>query len=98
MSGKRLSVYVLIKLLKYVTCGYVSNNQCKLSLYRKLTGVDPEKIELGEAIRSVISYPSIAGKFNGIMPELKSLGYCSVQVTDEGFQFIKKEGVCFIHF
>ena len=49
--------------------------------------------ELGPAIREALTHRSIKGKFDGVSPLLKELGYSRVIVTDTGLKFISaKDG------
>ena len=65
----------------------------------KMTGPDwkiscrnGEKISgLGQAVRKVLDFHTIRGKFDGINPELLNLGFCKIEVTDIGFHFESKD-------
>ena len=46
---------------------------------------------LGSCVRKVLGFNSIRGRFEGLKPELRGLGYKRIEVTDEGFMFIKKK-------
>ena len=47
----------------------------------------------GSAIRRVLDFHNIRGKFNGIKPDLKELGFLKIEVTDDGFHFVKGENL-----
>ena len=59
----------------------------------KMTGPDwkiscrnGERISgLGQAVRKVLDFHTIRGKFEGINPGLLNLGFCKIEVTDVGF-------------
>ena len=65
----------------------------------KMTGSDQkiscrngERISgLGQAVRKVLDFHTIRGKFEGINPGLLNLGFCKIEVTDIGFHFESKD-------
>ena len=46
---------------------------------------------LGSCVRKVLGFKSIRGRFEGLKPELRALGYERIEVTDKGFMFVKKK-------
>ena len=53
-----------------------------------LANVNPDDIGLAEAIRRVLTYPKLKGKFNSVDPELCP-GVTRVEVVEDGFLFVK---------
>ena len=56
---------------------------------RMLSGADPDKTGIGQAVRRVMEYKTIKNKFGSIHPDLEREGYTGVKVTNTGFRFIK---------
>ena len=54
-----------------------------------LSGADPDKTGIGQAVSRVMEYRTIKNKFSSIHPDLKKKGYTGVKVTDTGFLFLK---------
>ena len=52
--------------------------------------MNAENIGWGPAIRMVMKHPKIRDRFNSIHPKLEKLGITGIEVTDEGFKFVKK--------
>ena len=44
---------------------------------------------MGKAIRKVLEYKTIRDKFSSIHPDLAEMGFSGVEVTDEGFRFVR---------
>ena len=66
----------------------MTSYKCKYAVESMLLNVDPDKMVLGEAIRKVMSYYTIRGKFTSVHKELQEKeGMTRVEVLDDGFQF-----------
>ena len=61
-----------------------------------LRNTDPDSIGLGEAIRRVLTYPKLKGKFNSVNADLASTGVVRVEVTEDGFLFVENKGISVI--
>ena len=48
--------------------------------------------ELGDAIRDVIHYYTLRGKFSSVHPELRRGGIIKVEVGKDGLHFIRDSG------
>ena len=90
LSGSKLTVYVLLKVLKNCTDSKANSFQIKFAVDRMLMGKDTDKMGMGAAIRLVMTNNKIRGKFESIHPDLEKEGYSGVEVTDEGFKFARK--------
>ena len=55
-----------------------------------LLNVDPNVLGLGKAIRKVMNFGKISGKFSAVNQDLKKIGISRVEVTEEGFIFKRK--------
>ena len=82
-------MYVFIKILKTCTNSSAKSFGCKYAVQDKLLGIDPDKIGMGNAIRRVLSYYTIRDRFSSIHPDLADIGFSRVEVTEEGFRFIR---------
>ena len=90
LRGRKLDVYVQMKILKTCTASKMTSYKCKYAVQDQLKNVDPDKMVLGEAIRKVMSYYTIRGKFTSVHKELQEKeGITRVEVMDEGFFFHK---------
>ena len=89
LSGRRKDVYILIKMLKTITASSATSYKCKYALDWALGHVDPAKIELGEAIRTVLQYTTLRHKFCCVHPDLEKAGITRVEVTEQGFMFVR---------
>ena len=98
---KKKDLYVITKILKFVTDGKAKSYECKFAvndLLQNRQTVSDE--EFGSAIRAVIHHVTIRGKFSSIHPDLKRLGFTRVEVGEEGLLFIRESsgGVFIIAF
>ena len=48
--------------------------------------------EVGAAIKEIIHYDTIRGKFSSVHPDLAAEGITRVEVREEGLHFIKEPG------
>ena len=93
LHGLKLSVYVLVKVLKFCTGGSAKSYQCKFAIREVLNNRDVSNVEeLGDAIQEVIHYYTLRGKFSSVHPELRREGIIGVEVGKEGFHFISDTG------
>ena len=88
LKGTRNEVYVLIKMLKSWTGADVTSFASKYAVDRVVTNIKPDEIGMGKAIKMVLEYRTVLGKFESLHPDLGRIGIPSVDVTDEGFQFV----------
>ena len=88
LAGRKLTVYVMMKILKMVTQAKVTSYQIKWAVSESLLNMTQDKILLGEAIQRVMDHHTIRGKFNDVNADLQIVGVKRVEVTEEGFKFI----------
>ena len=91
LMGRKMEVYVLLKILKYCTGSSARSYQCKFAVQQAFinkNAVNMEKMELGAAIKEIIYYKTIRGKFSSVHPDLAAEGITRVEVGEEGLHFI----------
>ena len=94
LLGKKSDVYVLLKVLKYCTGSSAKSYQCKYAIDDKLHNNNQEQIDLCDAIREVIQFASLRGKFSSVHEDLMAEGVSRVEVTKSGFLFLMDKGGC----
>ena len=93
LDGSKLHVYVIMKLIKFLTAGDVTSYKIKWAVNDMLANnLDFHESRIGWAIRQTMKNNSIRGKFGGIHPKLGELGYTGIKVTDTGLRFIAGDG------
>ena len=90
LRGSKLDVYVFLKILKSCTDSAITSYKCKYAVQGMLLNVDPNVLGLGKAIRKVMNFGKINGKFSAVHQDLQKIGIFRVEVTDEGFIFKTK--------
>ena len=90
LRGHKLEVYVLLKVLKYCTGSSATSYKVKFAVQQALLNKEIESIdELGAAIKEIIHYDTIRGKFSSVHPDLAAEGITRVEVGEEGLHFIR---------
>ena len=90
LEGKKLEVYVLLKLLKYCTGSSAKSYQCKFAVSRILHNKSIESMEeVAAAIKEIIHYRTLRGKFSSVHPDLAAEGITRVEVGEKGLHFIR---------
>ena len=90
LRGQKLNAYVVLKILKYCTGSSARSYQCKFAVDRVLKNKKIERMEeVGAAIKEIIHYDTIRGKFSSVHPDLAAEGITRVEVGEEGLHFIK---------
>ena len=93
LRGLKLSVYVLIKILKFCTGSSAKSYQCKFAInYALRNKLVSDVEELGDVIQKVIHHYTLRGKFSSVHPELRREGIIRVEVGKEGLRFIRDSG------
>ena len=83
-------VYVLVKLLKWLTGSAVNTYHCKYAWDDVLAKRHSERLteiserEIGLLLYEVIQHRSIRNKFNSVHPDLKAEGVTRVVFDDQG--------------
>ena len=62
--------------------------QMKFSVDRSLDARKYEDGPIGQSLKRVLRYWTMAGKFTGVHPELAEIGVKEIRVTDHGLEFI----------
>ena len=89
LEGRKLEVYIILKILKYCTDSSARSYQCKFAIDQAIFVENiNSKEELGAAIKEVIHFYTIRGKFSSIHPDLAAEGVTRVEVGREGLHFI----------
>ena len=98
LRGRKLEVYVLLKVLKYCTGSSATSYKVKFAVQQVFMNKEIESMdELGAAIKEIIHYHTIRGKFSSVHPDLAAEGITRVEVGEEGLHFItdtRKGGLC----
>ena len=93
LSGCKLEVYVLLKVLKYCTGSSATSYKVKFAVQQVFMNKEIESMdELGAAIKEIIQHKNIRGKFSSVHPDLAAEGITKVEVGEEGLFFIKSRG------
>ena len=90
LKENKLELYVILKIIKYCTGSSARSYQCKYAVNQVLTNIN--SIEAGgggAAIKKVIQYFTIRGKFSSVHPDLAAEGITRVKVGEEGLHFIR---------
>ena len=89
--GTKLDMYVTLKIIKYCSGSSARSYQCKYAVEGAFSNKDIRSMdELGAAIKEVIHYYTIRGKFSSVHPDLAAEGITRVEVGEEGLHFIRK--------
>ena len=93
LRGRKLEAYVLLKVLKYCTGSSATSYKVKFAVQQVLSNKEIESMdELGAAIKEIIHYHTIRGKFSSVHPDLAAEGITRVEVGEEGLHFIADKG------
>ena len=88
LKGKKLEAYVLLKVLKYCTGSSVRSYQCKFVVKEAFKNKSIDSMEeVGAAIKEIIHYATIRGKFSSIHPDLEAEDITRVEVGEKGLHF-----------
>ena len=98
LKGRKMDAYVLLKILKYCTDSPTRSYQLKYAindvfLNKSINSTD----DLGPALKNIIHYKTIRGKFSSVHPHLAAEGIARVEVGEEGLLFIKNNLAGFIN-
>ena len=92
LEGKKLDLYVILKIIKYCTDSSARSYQCKYAVEDVLKNKSIDSMEeLGAAIKEVMEYSTIRGKFSSVHPDLAAEGITRVEVGEEGLHFISDQ-------
>ena len=85
-------MHALVKILKFCTGSSAKSYQCKFAISDILGSRYLSVEDFGDALREVIHYYTLRGKFSSVHPELRREGIIRVEVGKEGLQFIRDTG------
>ena len=89
LRGSKMDAYVLLKILKYCTDSPARSYQLKFAIEGALKNKNLKSIKfIGDAMKEIIHYKTIRGKFSSVHPDLAAEGITKVEVGDEGFCFV----------
>ena len=89
LKGRKMDVYVFLKILKYCTDSPARSYQIKFAVDRVFNNKSIDSTEdIGMAIKEIIHYKTIRGKFSSVHPDLAAEGITRVEVGEEGLHFI----------
>ena len=92
LQGRKLEAYVIPKVLKYCTGSSARSYQCKYAVKEVLRNKSIESMEeVGAAIKEIIHFKTIRGKFSSVHPDLAAEGITRVEVGEEGLYFIRNK-------
>ena len=92
LRGNKLQAYTMLKILKYCTGSSARSYQCKFAVQRVFLNKSIDSMdELGAAIKEIIQYKTIRGKFSCVHPDLAAKGIVKVEVGEEGLYFISDQ-------
>ena len=93
LKGKKMDAYVLLKILKYCTGSPARSYQLKYAINDVLRNKIIDSTEnLGPALKKIIHYFTLRGKFSSVEPDLAAEGITRVEVGEEGLHFLTKRG------
>ena len=90
LEGRKLEAYIILKIIKYCTGSSARSYQCKYAVKETFVNKSIKSMEeLGAAIKEIIQYYTIRGKFSSVHPDLAAEGITRVEVGEEGLHFIR---------
>ena len=90
LRGKKLQAYAILKILKYCTGSSAKSYQCKFAVQQVFLNKSIESMEeVAAAIKEIIEFKTIRGKFSSVHPDLAAEGITRVEVGEEGLHFIR---------
>ena len=88
--GVRKDIYVLMKILKYVTGSSVKSYECKYAVHEVFKNKEPNSDKLGDALNEVMQFQTIRGQFESVHDDLKNYGVTKVVIGDNALDFVGK--------
>ena len=93
LKENKLEAYAILKILKYCTGSVARSYQRKVCYVRSIQEQSIDGIEeVGAAIKEIINYQTIRGKFSSVHPELRREGITKIEVGKEGLRFLRDSG------
>lgn len=90
LRNRKRDIYVLSKMLKWLTGSSAKSYQVKYALWVEINNrLDINEEEMGAVLGQVINNKAIRGKFGSVHPDLRAQGVTRVEVGDQGIIFHK---------
>merc|ERR1712107_767525 len=85
LRERKMDVYVLLKILKYCTDSSARSYQMKYAVDQAFGNKSIDSTEdIGTAIKEIIHYKTIRGKFSSVHPDLEAEGITRVEGARRG--------------
>ena len=91
LRGTRKDVYVLMKVLKYITGSSAKSFELKWIIDTIFwNNKAPAMDKIGQALQEVMRHRTVRGTFGGVHQDLQSLGVTAVVVGENDVEFVGK--------
>ena len=97
LSGKKLDVYVLLKIFKLLFGVPITSFSLKFAIDRSLDDERYETSAVGLSLERAMRYYTIRGKFHGVHPDLAKIGIRKIDYNQEKIGFIFQRGNCHLN-
>ena len=88
LSGNKLLVYVVMKILKKCTDAKLQSYKMKFAVHNALANARYETEDIGTSLERVLRYWTVRDQFNRVHQSLKDIGVERIEVTNEGLLFV----------
>ena len=88
LSGNKLLVYVIMKILKKCTDAKLTSFKMKFAVHNALANARYETEDIGTSLERVLRYWTVRDQFNRVHQSLKDIGVERIEVTNEGLLFV----------
>ena len=79
MSGNKLKVYIIMKILKQCTDAPLTSFAMKFAVHNALANIKYEKQDIGPSLKRALRYTTVSGQFMGVEVTLKEIGVNRVE-------------------
>ena len=91
MSGNKLKVYVIMKILKKCTDAKLQSFKMKFAVHNALANVRYETEDLGVSLERVLRFWTVRDMFPGVEKTLAEIGVKRVEVKEDGLLFVMSD-------
>ena len=88
MSGNKLLVYVILKILNKCTAAKLQSFKIKFAVFNALAHERYETEDIVASLERVLRYWTVRDKFNGVEETLANIGVKRVEVKQDGLLFV----------
>ena len=88
LSGNKLFVYIIMKILRKCTGANLTSFKIKFSVHNALRHSRYETADIGTLLERVLRYWTVRDKFNGVEDTLANIGVQRVEVKNDGLLFV----------